>query len=79
MACAIMGLVGENVALICAGLSYATQVENIVYGGSTLHNNPCLRDILTSSTKMVGRKPDFLPRGEYGGAVGALISVSASD
>jgi type II pantothenate kinase len=76
LACAIMGLVGENVGLICAGLSYATQVEHIVYGGSTLRNNPRLKQILEKTTAMSGRVPHFLPRGEFGGAVGALLSVT---
>ena len=77
LASAIMGLVGENVGLICAGLSYATQVDHIVYGGSTLRNNPCLRKILSGATQMVGRTPEFLDHGEYGGAVGALISATS--
>jgi len=73
LAAAILGLVGENVGLICAGLSYATQVQHVVYGGSTLHENPYLRDVLHTITSNTGRTPVFLPQGEYGGATGALV------
>ncbi|MBW2388615.1 MAG: hypothetical protein JRG89_09265 [Deltaproteobacteria bacterium] len=73
LAAAILGLVGENVGLICAGLSYASQVERIIFAGSTLHENRVLCDILSSITTNMGRTPLFLPDGEYGGATGALI------
>ncbi len=76
LAAAIMGLVGENVGLICAGLSYATQVERVVYGGSTLHENGYLRNVLHSITSSAGRTAVFLPHGEYGGAAGALALAS---
>ncbi len=78
LAAAIMGLVGENVGLICAGLSYAAQVQRVVYGGSTLHKNAYLRNVLHSITSNTGRTPVFLPHGEYGGATGALVSASPS-
>jgi len=77
LAAAVMGLVGENVALICAGLSFATQVEQIVFAGSTLSNNPCLRDILAEISATSGRKASFLPTGEFGGALGALTLAGA--
>jgi type II pantothenate kinase len=76
LAAAIMGLVGENVGLICAGLSYATQVQRVVYAGSTLHDNGYLRSVLHSITSNAGRTPVFLPHGEYGGATGALVLAS---
>lgn len=73
LAAAIIGLVAENVGLICAGLSYASQVEQIVFAGSTLRGNSLLCDILTSITTNMGRKPLFLSDGAYGGAAGALV------
>jgi type II pantothenate kinase len=73
LAAAIIGLVGENVGLICGGLSYASQVDQIVFAGSTLRNNQVLRDILSSITTNMGRTPLFLSDGEFGGATGALI------
>ncbi|MFT5442111.1 MAG: type II pantothenate kinase [Myxococcota bacterium] len=73
LAAAILGLVGENIGLICAGLSYATQVEQIVYAGSTLRNNTVLRNILESITMNAGRRPLFLSNGDFSGATGALF------
>jgi type II pantothenate kinase len=79
LAAAILGLVGENVGLICGGLSYVSQAEQIVFGGSTLRGNPFLRDVLAARTHDMGRKPVFLPHCEFGGATGALILCGVED
>jgi type II pantothenate kinase len=68
----VMGLVGENVALICCGLAAAAKVERIVWGGTTLRNNPALVAILSGASRALGRQPTFLPKGEFVGALGAL-------
>ena len=70
---ALMGLLGENVALVCAGLAALSQVQPIVFGGATLRDNEALVEILGSITRALGREPMFLPRGEYAGALGALL------
>ena len=72
LANAIMGLVGENVALICTGLAAAHGVRPIVYGGSTLRGNGALRLVLSLITAAFGREPLFLEDGEFAGALGAL-------
>lgn len=72
LAHAIMGLVGENVALICAGLAATHGVRRVVYGGSTLRANPVLRDVLALITAAFGREPILLDGGEFAGALGAL-------
>lgn len=72
LANAIMGLVGENVALICTGLAAAHGVRRIVYGGSTLRGNSALRLVLTLITAAFGREALFLEDGEFAGAIGAL-------
>jgi len=72
LASAIMGLVGENVALICTGLAAANGVRRICYGGSTLRGNRALRDVLALITAAFGREPLFLEGGEFAGAIGAL-------
>lgn len=77
IAAAIMGLVGENVALICAGLAAPHGVHHVVFGGSTLRENPALRGVLHEITRAFGRDPVFLERGEYAGAVGALELAAA--
>ena len=67
-----MRLVGETVALICAGLSPTTGAKHVVYGGSTLRGNACLVNVLTEVTTLCGLQPCFLPHGGFAGALGAL-------
>lgn len=74
---ALMGLIGENVALVCAGLAAASRVQRIVFGGSTLRANEALVEILGGITRALGREPLFLPHCEYAGALGALLLTSA--
>ncbi len=69
---AVMGLVGENVALICNALAAACGVRQIVYAGSTLRENPALVDILLGLTLVLGHQPTLLADGEFAGALGAL-------
>src|SRR5688572_10129470 len=61
----IMGLVGENVGLICAGLAARHDVELIAFGGSTLRDNPALTAVLGGICALLGRKPHFLDRGQF--------------
>ena len=68
----IMGLVGENVALICAGLAARVGVELIAFGGSTLRDNPGLTGTLGGVCAVLGRRPHFLADGPFAGAIGAL-------
>ncbi|MGH0029101.1 MAG: hypothetical protein ACQGVC_04890 [Myxococcota bacterium] len=72
----VMGLVGENVALICCGLAAAAGVERIAWGGTTLRNNPSLVAVLSGACRAMGRQPTFLPKGEFVGALGALECVA---
>jgi type II pantothenate kinase len=72
LAGALIGLVGENVGLICAGLAKAAGVEQIVYGGTTLRNNPVIVQLLRGTAAIHGCEAIFLTDGEYTGAVGAL-------
>jgi type II pantothenate kinase len=68
----IMGLIGENIALICSGLAARADVALIAFGGSTLRANPALTAILGGACALLGRSPHFLADGQYTGAVGAL-------
>jgi len=72
LAAALMGLVGENVALICGGLAAAAQVPRVLYAGSTLRDNPALCGVIAVVTSALGRTPVFPEHGEFAGAVGAL-------
>lgn len=69
---AIMGLVGENVALICGHLAGLAGVASVVYGGSTLRDNPALADVLRLVTAALGRRALLLEQGAHAGALGAL-------
>lgn len=69
---AIMGLIAENVALICSGVAANAQVTRVVFGGSTLRENPALAELLAYFLRAFGRDPVFLPHGEFAGALGAL-------
>ncbi len=73
LAHALMGMVGENVALIAGGLAAATQVRRMVFAGSTLRGNAALRAVLEDIVRRFGRTPEFLDNGEFGGALGALL------
>jgi type II pantothenate kinase len=73
LAHALMGLIGENVGLICAHLMQAARAEigAIIYCGSTLENNPALVRVLEDLSRMLGVTGHFLAQGAYCGAVGA--------
>ena len=73
---AIMGMVGENVGLICSGLAQKVGVERIVFGGSTLRDNQSIIDILRLITLGSGCEAVILENGEFTGARGALEFVS---
>ena len=72
LAHAVIGLVGENVALICGALASAAGVGRIVFGGTTLRGNPALVAILRALCTGMGFEVIFLREGEFAGALGAL-------
>jgi type II pantothenate kinase len=74
LAHALMGLVGENVALLCGGFARGLSIDGVVYCGSTLAENPALRRIVSEITTLFGHRPCFLVAGAFCGAVGAAAS-----
>lgn len=72
LASALMGMLGENVALLCCALGAAHAVRHIVFGGTTLRANPQLANILRDVCLPRGFEAIVLERGEFVGAVGAL-------
>jgi type II pantothenate kinase len=72
LALSIMGLVGENVALIVNGLAAHAHVDQVVFGGAALRGNPSLGAILRLFVAAFGRRAVLLRDGEFAGAVGAL-------
>lgn len=85
---ALLGLVGENVALLAGQIAVALasaadggtprRRPDVLYAGSTLRNNPLLVEILGSVTALVGAQASFLPFGEFTGAIGALCRVRSA-
>jgi type II pantothenate kinase len=74
LAHALMGLVGENVALLCGGFARGLSIAGVLYCGSTLEGNPALRAIVAEITTLFGHQPWFLERGAFCGAVGAAAA-----
>ncbi len=75
LARALVWMVGENVALIAAGLSAAAGAEKLVFCGSTLRDNPVLCEALGDILGRFGRTSTFLADGEFGAALGALLEA----
>ena len=75
-AAALMGLLGENVALLVCALARAEGITDIVYGGSALRDNPRLTDLLLGIPALHGQRAQLLPDGEYAGAEGARRAAS---
>jgi type II pantothenate kinase len=71
LAHALMGMLGENIALICGTLARSHAAQAVVYCGSTLLQNTELREILRWVTAAYGAQPHFLDAGAYCGAFGA--------
>jgi type II pantothenate kinase len=72
LAHAVMGLVGENVGIICGNLALASGAERIVFAGGALRQNPALTDVLLAVASLSGRTALLLADGEFAGALGAL-------
>lgn len=72
LAHALVGLVAENVGLLCATLAHVAGVKRIVFGGTTLRANPALAEILTRVCTRLACEAVFLRDGEFAGALGAL-------
>jgi type II pantothenate kinase len=78
LAHAVVGLIGENVALLAGALARSGGGRpplDIVYAGSTLRGNAALREVLAFVSSLSGATARFLPRGEFVGAVGALAAA----
>ncbi len=75
LAAAIMGLVAENIALLCNAHARQAGVSTIVYGGSTLDENPLLVETVQTLTHVLGQTSLVLPKSGYAGALGAMLSA----
>jgi pantothenate kinase len=68
-----MGLVAENIALISNANATVAGVSRIVYGGSTLNENPTIVQTVHILTSVMGFEAIILPRSGHAGAFGAML------
>ncbi len=71
-----MGLIGENLGIICTSLARAAKLDTIVYCGSTFDENSALEQVLSFATVAFGGQATYLPLGAYCGAIGAASLAS---
>ena len=76
---AVVGLLGENVALMAGAMARCLPLprsgprrRTVVYAGTTLRHHEILKEILADVTTLAGADARFLPSGEFTGALGAL-------
>jgi type II pantothenate kinase len=72
LAHALLGMLGENIGLICASLVRTSDSAAVVYCGSTLLHNPELQQILRWVTSVHGATAHFPEHGAFCGALGAV-------
>jgi pantothenate kinase len=72
LAAAVMGLVAENIALISNARATVAGVSRIVYGGSTLYENPTIVETVRLLTSVMGFEAIILPSSGHAGALGAM-------
>jgi len=68
------GLVGEVITTLSIQIAEQFKSEHIVYIGSTLSNNPHLKEVIKYYTVLKKHTPIFLNDCGYSGAVGALLN-----
>ncbi|SET67327.1 pantothenate kinase [Oceanobacillus limi] len=69
----LVKLIGETILLLSTQAASSTQVEQIVFVGSTLNGNKPLKNVLTSFQNLLPYEPIFLEKGSHAGAIGALF------
>jgi len=70
---ALLGLLGENIGMLCAALATRHDVEHVVFGGGALSKGSHLGDLLRAICQGSGQQAILLRDGAYVGAVGALV------
>lgn len=69
----IQGIIGEVVASLAIQAGDAYDVKQLIFIGSTLENNDLLKEIIEKYTVLKNKKPIFLEKHGYSGAIGALL------
>lgn len=73
LARALVGLIAENIGLICAHIAKLHGATAILFCGSTFVRNPALHAEVDGLTEMMGSRAFFLEEGGFCGAVGASL------
>jgi type II pantothenate kinase len=78
LAHALVGMLGENLGLICGSLARSCGASAVVYCGSTLLHNRELQEILSWVTLTQGAQAHFPQHGAFCGALGAVAMFDGS-
>jgi type II pantothenate kinase len=70
---ALTWLIAETIVLMAVQAANARQIKDIVYIGGMVAGNKPFQELLSEGTIAFGCSPFMLDKGEYSGAVGALI------
>lgn len=68
----LIGVVGESVTTVSIHVAREHGVKDVVYIGSSFHNNPLLQKVVTDYTILRGFTPHYLNNGAFSGALGTL-------
>jgi len=71
-------MLGENVALLCGHLAREQDAHAVLFGGTTLRDNPALARVLADVTGMLGLASHVLELAPFCGAAGCASSGSSS-
>lgn len=71
----VTNMVAETIVLLTLQAATIHKTEDIVYMGSTFVGNDPLKKVLESYKGMMGLRTRFLEKGEYCGAMGALLAL----
>ena len=68
----LIGVVGESITTVSIHVAREHGAKDVVYIGSSFHNNPLLQQVVTDYTILRGFTPHYLNNGAFSGALGTL-------
>ncbi|GGD81594.1 type II pantothenate kinase [Paenibacillus nasutitermitis] len=71
----VIGLVGETVATASVLAAAQFNLSSILFIGSSFNHNDPLKRSVEGYTRLRGAEPLFIGKGEYCGAIGALLNL----
>ncbi|WP_445493007.1 type II pantothenate kinase [Niallia sp. 03133] len=75
LAASLLQMIGETIFLLTKQAANLNKPAYIVYAGTTISENKPLQNILSSFGEQLGVEQLFLEKGEYSGAISALLSL----